>query len=265
MRPETQTDLSWLWVPLLERLTLRFPDWGLWKNADSALVGKGDFDSTAPIDEWDAITSEFERWAAEHGFGPVLCCREVPGVMFLIALDKQRRTFLELDVNARKYFRGWTVFRPDDLGPLMEIDSRGFRRIRPGAEGVILLTQNGLKWGGRPNPDGLRRKRVAEFLEQDRAGVHEMARLFGPAAKALVSGAEAVTKGEWNRRAMLIVEGWAFVRALAEPDVVRGRFRARRVKRSCPVLRAIFTDDRRILEDPDSWLTRVPPDHRVRA
>jgi hypothetical protein len=263
MRPETQADLSWLWVPLLERLTQRFPDWGLWKNAESALAGNGDFDSTAPESEWDAITAEFEEWAASRGFGPVLSCREVPGVMFLVALDKQRRTFLELDVNARKYFRGWTTFRPDDLVPLMEIDSRGFRRIRPGAEGVILLTQNGLKWGGRPNREGLRRKRVADFLEQDPTGAREMARLFGPAQKALLAGADAVVKGGWNRPAMLVVEAWALLRALAEPNVLLGRFRARRVKRRCVVLRAIFTDDRRILEDADEWLSRVAEDHWV--
>ena len=262
---QAETDLSWLWVPLLERLTARFPNWGLWKNAESALAGDGDFDSTAPKQQWDAITGEFHRWATEHGFGPVTGCRHVPGVLFLIALDKQGESFLELDVNARKYFRGWTVFRAEDLIPLMEIDARGFRRVRPGAEGVILLTQNGLKWGGRPNPEGLRRKRVVEFLEQDPTGVREMARLFGPAERAMLSAAESVTMGRWNRRAMLAVEGWAVLRAIGQPGILAGRFRARFVKKRCPVLRAIFTDNRRILDDPEKWIARVAESHPVYA
>ncbi|CAN5700595.1 hypothetical protein BH24ACT26_BH24ACT26_04850 [soil metagenome] len=262
-RAGSDVDLSPLWLPLLRDLTETFPRWGLWKNADRALAGHGDFDSTAPVEDWDAIIARFHGWATEAGFGPVAACSHVAGVLFLIALDPATSSFLELDVNDRKYFRGWTLFRPGKLTPLMEIDARGFRRVRPGAEGVILLTQNGLKWGGRPDHQGLRRKRVAELLTQDPDGVRAAGHLFGLASGALVAGAQAVARGEWNRPAMLAVEAWALLRALLTPQVVATRFGAKRVKKRCPVLRSIFIDGRRIPADVDSWVARVAEDHPV--
>jgi hypothetical protein len=256
-------DLSGLWLPLLGELTDEFPRWGLWKNADRALAGHGDFDSTAPVEDWDAITAAFHRWATDRGYGPVVACSHVSGVLFLVALDPVRNTFLELDVNDRKYFRGWTLFRPESLSALMEVDARGFRRVRPGVEGVILLTQNGLKWGGRPDEEGLRRKRVAELLRDDPEGARAAAHLFGPAAGALTAAADAVASGGWNRSAVLVVEGWAILRALLAPQVLVTRLWAKRVKRRCPVLRAIFTDGRRIPRDVDTWLASVAPEHPV--
>lgn len=263
MSDDVDVDLSSLWLPLLARLTATLPSWGLWKNADTALMGHGDFDSTAPESDWDTITSEFHRWAADNGYTPVAACRHVPGVLFLIALHPRRPTFLELDVNARKYFRGSTVFRPETLLPVMEVDDRGFRRVRPGAEGVILLTQNGTRWGGRPDRAGLERKRVAELLSADPEGVRLTAPLFGPASAALVSAAEGAARGRWDRRAMLVVESWAVVKAVAAPRILLTRFWARRVKKRCPVLRSIFVDNRVIPDDRSTWLDRVARDHLV--
>lgn len=145
-------------MPFLKRLTVLCPDWGIWKNADAALSGSGDMDSAAPTRDWDVILREFRRWASENELGPVTACRHVHGVLFILTLDKKRSTFVELDVNARQYFRGWTMFRAEDLAPLMELDERGFRRLRPGAEGVMLLLGNGARWGGRPS-SAERRKR----------------------------------------------------------------------------------------------------------
>lgn len=256
------TEPATLWLPLLERLTDVVPSWGLWKNADTALLGHGDFDSTAPLEDWNTIIREFRHWASDRGLGPVAACREVSGVLFLLAVDRERHTALELDVNARKYFRGWTMFTPKDLLPIMEIDARGFRRVRPGAEGVILLVQNGLRWGGRPNREGLRRKDVARYLASDPEGVRLASHLFGPARAALETGAERVVQGGWDRRAMLAVEAWALLRAMAEPGVVAGRFLAPRRKRRCPLLQTIFSHDRRI-DDVDEWVRQVARDHEV--
>lgn len=256
-------DLHALWLPLLAQLTDAHPAWGLWKNADSALEGHGDFDSTAPASLWGDISQTFSEWAVGNGYGPVAACRHVPGVLFLIALDEERSTFLELDVNARKYFRGWTVFRPEDLAPLMEIDERGFRRVRPGAEGVILLTQNGLKWGGRPDLEGLRKRRVGEVLRSDPEGARRAAELFGVAQRPLERGIRRVTEGSWDRRAMLAVEARAVAGALMEPGILLTRFQAKRVKRRCPMLTAIFSDARRISGDPRRWLESVAEEHEV--
>ena len=250
------------WLALLGRLTAALPLWGLWKNADAALAGHGDFDSTAPVEDWGRIVQEFADWASDRGLGPVTACREVPGGLFLLALDREKGEVLELDVNARKYFRGWTMFRPRDLAPVMEIDDRGFRRVRPGAEGLILLVQNGLLWGGRPDPAGLARKRVAEFLRADPEGVRLASRMFGAASGAAERAAEAVAAGGWDRRAMLTLEAYAGLRALGEPGIAFGRLLVPARKRRCPVLRTIFEDDRRVA-DPERWIQAVSESHEV--
>lgn len=252
-----------LWLPLLVRLTERFPGWGLWKNGDAALQGHGDFDSMAEEEDWDAIIEEFSLWAAANDLGPVAACRHVKGVLFLAAFDAAGSRILELDVNSRKYFRGWTVFQPQQLAPLMEMDDRGFRRVRPGAEGVILLTQNGLKWGGRPDPDGLERKSVAQFLDSDHDGILESAKLFRPADKALVRAAESAARGDWDRAAMLTVEARAVLGALASPSILATRVRAKRVKKRCPLLVTIFSDGREVRGDPDTWIKRVASEGEI--
>jgi hypothetical protein len=261
--PQELPDLVALWLPLLRRLTDRLPLWGLWKNADAALAGSGDFDSTAPKSDWDAIMGEVRAWAGENRLGPITTCRHVRGVLFILVLDQTHRTFLELDVNDRKYFRGWTMFRPPDLAPFMEIDERGFRRVNRGMEGVILLVQNGLRWGGRPHPAGMSKRRIAEVLAEDPDGVRRAAVLFGAARPPLVAGAEAVASGRWNRAAMLLVEAWAVLHALAAPGILLGRLWSRPVKRRCPLLRTIFLDDRRFPDDVQDWLRQVGRSHPV--
>lgn len=256
-------DLAPMWVPLLRRLTETLPAWGLWKNADAALGGHGDFDSTAPSSDWGAITAAFQEWSEAHGFAPATACHHVPGVLFLVAVDRDKGRLVELDVNARKYFRGWTMFRPEGLAGLMEIDERGFRRVRPGAEAVILLTQNGMRWGGRADPAGLRRKRVAELLRSDPEGVAAAARLFGPARGALAHLAARVERGRWSHPAALAVEAYAVARAVAAPGVLVTRLWAKRVKRRCPVLISIFSNERRVPADVDGWVAAVARDHVV--
>jgi hypothetical protein len=145
----------------------------------------------------------------------------------------------------------------------MEIDERGFRRVRPGAEGVILLTQNGMRWGGRPDPEGLARKRVRELLRSDPDGVRAAARLFGPASGALLAGAHSVVAGSWNRPAMVAVEAWAVLRALLAPHVLVTRLWAKRVKKRCPVLRSICSSGRRVPSDVGAWLRAVERDHEL--
>ena len=254
---DTQESLATLWLPLLRRLTERFPEWGLWKNADAALQGHGDFDSTAPHEDWNEITDIFARWAVKNDLGPVAACRHVKGALFLVALDKSGSMLLELDIIARKYFRGWTVFQSDQLKHLMEIDKKGYRRVRPGAEGVILLTQNGLKWGGRADQGELERKRVAEFLQSDPEGVVAASELFRPADKALVRAAQSAARGEWDRAAMLFVEARAVLGALRAPSIVLSRIQAKQVKKKCPVLMSIFSDGRMVRGRTDAWIERV--------
>jgi hypothetical protein len=261
--PAVTTDVhrSPPWLPLLRRLTEASSIWGVWKNADAALAGFGDVDSAAPESDWPMIQVEFGRWAKDCGFGPTVACQHVEGVLFILALLPDEPTFLELDVNAKKYFRGWTMFTAEDLVPAMEIDERGFRRVRRGVEGVIHLVQNGLRWGGRPNIEKLDRKRVREALRADPDGVRVAARLFGPAEASLLRAARAVSVGGWDQSAMLALEARCTARAFLQPGVLWGRARSRSIKRDCPLLRAIFTDHRRLPADRTTWLSRVEETH----
>ncbi|HEX6909835.1 MAG TPA: hypothetical protein VF142_05560 [Longimicrobium sp.] len=251
-----------MWLPLLRRLTERFPSWAVLKNVDSALHGHGDVDSLAAPAEWPAIEAEFRAWAAEHGMTTVIVCRHVPQGPHFIAFAPGMRHFVQLDVKERATVRGSTVVGWRQLLPLAEMDPRGFRMVRPGAEGVIKLLSNGLMPGGRKDGDGLRRKRVAELLASDPDGVRGTARLFGPAAGALRRGADAVVRGGWDRPAMLAVEAWCLVRSVVEPGTVFSRLRFKYHGRGrCPVIRAIRSGGRRIPDDGAAWMREVRRTH----
>jgi hypothetical protein len=259
-------DRTAVWLALLRRLTEKVPSWMVMKSVESALTGTGDVDSVGPLDAWPVVEREFRGWAMAHGLGPVIVCPHVPYVLHLIALDPERSLFFELDVNRRKIFLGSTLFYPHDLLPLSRMDDRGFRRLREGAEGLIKLVQNGTKRGGRPDWDGVRKKRIVELLQRDPAGVREGARLFGRGADAVVAAAESVVKGEWNRRAMLAVEAWCVLRGLRDPAALVARARFRIVSRRCPVLRAVFQGGRQVplpADERQTWLRDVARSHSV--
>lgn len=255
-------DRAEMWLPLLRRLTERVPSWAVWKNVDSALHRHGDVDSLADPADWPAIETEFRAWAAGHGLTTVVVCRHVPQGPHFVALGPGTRHFLQLDVKERATVRGSTLVDWQTLPPLCEVDERGFRRVRPGAEGVIKLLSNGLRPGGGMNAEGLRKKRVAELLAADPEGVRMISRHFGPAAGALRRGADAVVRGGWDRAAMRTVEAWCLLRALAEPGTMLSRLRFKYYGRKrCPVIRTIRRDDRRIPDDREAWLREVRRTH----
>ena len=122
--------------------------------------------------------SEVRAWATHVGLGPVVVCRHVPDGMFVVALDAERE-FFQLDVRSRATYRGATVFRAHDLVPMTEMDPRGFRTLRPGAEGLLKLVLKGVDRAGRPRPQNLRKECVLELMGRDAAGVRQAAALFG--------------------------------------------------------------------------------------
>jgi hypothetical protein len=264
MTDAPREDRSSLWLPLLRRLTEASSWWVVWKNVDSALSGTGDIDAAAPEADWPIIEHEFRHWATELELGPVIVCHHIPGGLNLVAVPSTMPTLLELGVKARRIWRGTTLFVLDDLKPLMVLDPRGFRRLRPGAEGLFKLLLNGARWDGSPNRDSLRTKRVAELLREDPGGASMAARLFGPARGAVLYAAQRVAAGEWDRRAILTVEGWALLRALGSPVVAakRARFRLR-ARATCPVISTLLGDHRRIPDDREAWLRRVAASHPV--
>lgn len=255
-------DTTSRWLPLLRRLTEASEDWAVWKNAEAGLTGAGDVDFLAVRAEWPRLQEEFVRSALQEGAGPVLACRHLPGALLLVALDSAD-PWLQLDVRDRITFRGSTIFRASEAADLLRLDERGFRRLRPGSEGLVKLAASGIAVGGRPKPAGLRKERVLELLEEDPEGAVLAAHLFGRAGQALLRGAHAAGRGGWDRRAMAIVEARAAARSVIEPRVAAGQAWVRRVKATCPVLRTGIRNRRRIDGDPERWLKMAAPGHEV--
>jgi hypothetical protein len=252
-----------LWMALLQRLTAASPTWLVWKNVDSALDGEGDIDSAAHPDDWDRLEEQFVAWAGEWGVLPVVQCRHIPGGRNLVAVPDASPTFLELSIKNDKAFRGSTLFVLDDLLAMSEMDPRGFRKLRPGAEGLLKLALNGSRWLGRPNVEGLESKHVRSLLASDREGVAQAAHLFGRAEAAARALADAVVAGGWDRGAMLRIEANALARGLRRPSAVARRVRFRVVtQRRCPIVHAIG-HGRLVIEPRRDWIDDVARTHRV--
>lgn len=258
------TDRTELWLPLLRRLTEVAPSWMLWKNAESAFTGIGDIDAAAPVEDWPVIEREFTAWAEAAGVGPVVVCRHIPGGLNLVAIPDGSATFLEMGVKARRIWRGATLFVLEDILPMAVTDPRGFRRLRPGAEGLFKLLLNGTRRGGREDAAAMEVKGVRTLLQADPEGVVVAARRFGFARQAALVGARRAAAGGWSRPAMLVLEGWALLRAISHPAVTIARLRFRRSARTtCPVVEAILGQGRRIPDDRDAWLETLARDHQI--
>ena len=257
-------DRTDLWLPFLRRLTDTFPRWAVWKNVESALAGTGDVDSFAPPGDWTAIQQVFLEWAGEQGMGPAVICRHIPQGPHFVTFQPGAEHIVQLDVKERGTFRGSTLIDAETLLPLTEIDDRGFRRVRPGVEGVIKLCMNGVLRGGRANWDGLESKRVAQLLQSDPEGVVAAASLLGPAEEALLRGARAVEQGSWDRRAMATVEAWSLLRSAGEPQVPLSRVWFYKVSgKRCSLVQLIRQHDRRVPEDLDGWLALLARNHEI--
>ena len=156
----------------------------------------------------------------------------------------------------------WFSYRATDFRPLMELDPRGFRRLRPGAEGLMKLVIQGFSWTGAPNGTALRDKRVIELIQSDQAGARAAARLFGVARPVVLAAANSAIRGGWNRPALLLLEARQLARGLLAPRAVVRRARFRLVgKRECAIVRVLFDDDRRLPDDREAWLNEVRANH----
>jgi hypothetical protein len=250
-----------LWLALLRRLTNVSSTFLVWKNVDSALDGQGDIDAAAAPADWDALEQQFLEWARELDLLPAALCHHIPGGRNLIAAPMGTPTFFELSIKHDKAFRGSTLFVLDDLLAMSENDDRGFRKLRPGAEGLLKLVLNGSKWLGRPDNEGLTSKHVRELVASDPEGVAMASKVFGPAQSAARTLAVAVAEGGWDRRAMCIVEAHAVAKGFLHPSVMarRGWFRLT-AQRQCPVVYAIGHG--RVIQEPrDAWLADVARGH----
>ena len=238
--------------------------WLVWKNADHAIAGDGDIDSAAPESEWPVVQSEFVTWAKEFGLGPVAVCGHIGGGTELIAVPDAATSFVELGTKAKRFFRGSTLYRAEDFVALAQLDPRGFRRLRPGAEGLMKLVLQGFRWNGAPNERALREKQIVELLRADPAGVRAVAPLFGVAESAALGAARAAVEGRWDRRALLAVEARQLVRGIRDPQPLMRRVRFKLAGgKPCAITRVMFEARRRIPDDRKSWLSEVRRDHQM--
>jgi hypothetical protein len=252
-----------LWLPLLRGLTERVPSWYVWKNAESAFTRNGDIDSAAPREAWGEIETVFREWAAEHGLRHVTACRHIPRTLNLVATSESLPHLLQLEVKGLTTLRGSTAFRAEDLVELTVMDPRGFRRLRPGAEGLFKFIMNGVHRGGAPNLEALEAKGVMPLLESDPDGLLAAARVFGRAETAILAAVASARSGGWDRAAVRKVELHAALRTLAEPHILWERiwFRLAR-KPFCPLLKVVYREDRELPQEGDAWYARV---HRAHA
>jgi hypothetical protein len=145
------------------------------------------------------------------------------------------------------------------------MDERGFRRLRPGAEGLFKLVLNGTKWGGRPNWDGIAEKDIGKLLAEDPEGVELTARrLFGPVKEAAIRGARAAAASRWETKDMALVDAWFLGKSVRNPIILARRARFRfETKQSCPIVKAILGSRRKIPEDRAAWLAKVAETHTM--
>ena len=249
------------WLALARGLSEVAPGWVACKSVGGAPTEASDLSSAAPVEEWDVLSQEFRRWAAANRLGPVIVCSHEPHVLHLIALDGPLRFFV-LSLRARRVVRGATLYVPETLRPVAELDAWGFRRTRPGAEGVILLLDAVANDGVEPDWRTLRARDVGALVARDHTGVRETARLLlSPVDRAMVQLAEAVEGGRWDRRALTSLQRWCVARSLVEPATMVTWMR-HRFTRPCAVLEAMAAG-RRVPGDRRVWLDGVAADHSV--
>jgi hypothetical protein len=250
-------------LDLVRRLSAAAPTWGIWKNVASAISGSGDIDSIVQDADRGVVERAFVEWATDHGFAPVFRCDHAGDLMrVLVAVDRDRNTLVELDLTGRKTYRGSTLFTAEQIVPLLEDDVLGFRRIRAGAEGVLLFFHNGVRYGGRMDEDGLSRRNVAELLRRDPEGMTLGATLFRSAAGSARDALTSFLDGGWSRSAVARVELAFLGRAVSSPVGLARRVRFRSItKRTCPVIRVAYTAGRRLPHDVDAWLVEAAATH----
>ena len=243
-------------------LTEAAPNWGVAGNVDEGLSGDGDVDLIAPVTDWKRVEKHFRGWAEAYGLSSVVSCRHRPGVLELVALGAGEKPVYQVEVLGLRHFRGARLYRAEDLSVAMEMDPRGWRRLRPGAAGLVKLLPNGVTWGGGLKWRGAKAQRVLALLRDDPEGARAAADAFGLVRGLVATAAVRAGEGRWSRWRMLLIGLWALVRGLGHPKSFLGRagFRLRRDR--CELL-ATVKDQELVRRDPEKWLARVAVEHEV--
>lgn len=261
MTTATNQNRALQWLPLLRRLTEVCEGCAVFGDVEEGFSGVGDIDLVAAERSWTLIENEFRSWAASFGLEPVVVCTHRMDLLTLLA-GGEGPTFFEVEVRSRRFFRGAKVWEAEDLSGLMEMDQEGFRRLRPGAIGVVRMIPNAFDWRGNPKLPQDKVRRKFRVLKDDPDGIVAAASLFGGARRFVVKAAEAAARDESDRWAILAIQVWAMIRSITHPRTLLARARTRLGRKSCDVS-AILARGRGLPDNLEAWIGRVRRDHPV--
>jgi hypothetical protein len=252
-----------LWRRLLDALSKASANWGVAGNIDEGLSGDGDVDLVAPVADWHDVEQHFRAWAEAQGLSPVVSCTHRPGVLELVALGDGAKPVYQVEVLGFRHFRGARLYRAEDLSVAMEMDPRGWRRLRPGAAGLVKLLPNGVTRSGGLKWRGPKAQRVLTLLRDDPDGVRLAASAFGLLQGLVASAALRAGQGRWSRWRMSLIGLLALVKGLSHPKsfLARAEFRG---GHRCELL-ATVKDQELVRRDPEEWLARIAVEHDVRT
>jgi hypothetical protein len=246
-------------LSLLRRLSDLEPAWLVWKHGESAATGSGDIDSAAPAEAWHRIMGAHRAWADDAGLGPTVSCQHAPGLLVLVAcMGGEPLRLFQLDV----YARVAAVAPARSLQAAAEVDPQGYRRLRPGAEGLLRLVA-AVRRPARPPGNAKELECIRELLLADAAGAELAAASLGRVGGVAIAGARAVAAGSWDSGAMLRLELAQLARAVHDPRdrIAWLRFRLGPGRR-CPVLAALAAG-RVAPGSREAWLAEVARGHEV--
>jgi hypothetical protein len=178
--------------------------------------------------------------------------------LILVACAGEKPTrLLQLDVYSHHLFRGAPLVAANELVPLARLEEQGYRRLRAGAEALLLLLRR-LPRGGRVLAPPVREP-ILELLRSDPAGAAELAALLGFPPRAL----RAFEAGGWDRRSSFAFELRAASRLLLHPAELRACIGLdyRRLQ-GCSLVRALERG-RRVEGDRSEWLSMIARTHRI--
>lgn len=245
-------------LSLLVRLTTLEPSWLVWKNCEGAVAGPGDVDSAAAPSAWGSIAAEHRAWARTTGLGPTILCRHAPGLLVAVACEgSDPMRLLQLDV----YERAAGVVGHAALRRAAILDPRGFRRLPPGAEGLLRLLA-ALHRPGRPPRDESELTRVGELVRSDPEGAGRLAATAGRAGARALTLAGAVSAGGWDARAALALELALLEEGARHPRRRLEWLRFRLGGNRCRVLAALEAG-RVVAGDREAWLAEVARTHEL--
>ena len=195
----------------LRELCRRHPELLGWKNLDRALLGQGDIDAAAPRNRVAAIAADAVDLApAILGATHVIRCEHVADKLLHFFVQPQLLPqLLEFDLCTQpgRGLAPWAS--PSRLLALADMDDNGIRRIRPGAEAVVVLVYRGLSPRGSNGLTDDEMQFVTNRIAEDRTGAEQACRTLPPrpARSSLQRLVAGLAEGKWQqdlaRRAFL--------------------------------------------------------------